>query len=144
MCFRRCPIDLIGEDDIREDRSLDKSESAYAASKSSTVFDLTLYDNIASEVVKPAANTPADPTAAPYNLESASTLGSIAVNRSAAGDGVAAVLTAYNATTGVTTITVTPPADPSSLDSKSYETALNFSAPSARSKSVTFTLIVQD
>ena len=124
--------------------TFDKSESAYAASKSSTVFDLTLYDNIASEVVKPAANTPADPTAAPYNLESASTLGSIAVNRSAAGDGVAAVLTAYNATTGVTTITVTPPADPSSLDSKSYETALNFSAPSARSKSVTFTLIVQD
>ncbi|MXZ75800.1 MAG: hypothetical protein F4207_01495 [Gemmatimonadetes bacterium] len=122
----------------------DKSERAYADGNSSTVFDLTLYDNIASEVVKPAANTPSDPTAAPYNLTSASTLGSITVHSAATADGVATVETAYNATTGVTTVTVTPPADPSSLDSKSYKTAINFSAPGARSKSVTFTLIVQD
>ena len=119
--------------------TFDKSEDMWAGSTYVTAFDVVLYDTIADEVVKGAASpvtiTLSADTTAPVFLDPA---------------------VAYNNVTGASRVSVTAPNDQSpaaataaaddgpAVAAGTYHSTISLSAPGARSKSVTITVIVQD
>lgn len=114
----------------------DKSENMWnvpaAAGVVTSVFDVTLYDVVAGEVIKAAAQ-PLTLTPTPH------TTGDVAI----------AFAAAYDAVTGITKVTVTTPAasqgnGADAVAAGSYPSTYEISAPGARSKTVTFTIVVVD
>ena len=115
----------------------DKSENMWnvpadAAGVVTSIFDLTLYDVVAGEVIKATAQ-PLTLTATPHSTAN------VAMGFAAA----------YDAVTGITRVTATTPAatqgnGADAEDPGSYSSTYEISSPGARSKTVTFTIVVVD